>query len=152
MKCPRCGSKDLQKKGKRLGKQRFRCKECSCSFTEGIPYKEAPSYKKLTKECSRCGSNHIVRDGKLEDGAQRYLCKDCNLRFSDNSPDSLITDWEHVQEEITKEQKQLIIRFGYHCKVPVSYLAEYIHCSKGMCRRVLKEYEERLSPPASVPS
>ena len=284
MKCPRCGSKDLQKKGKRLGKQRFRCKECSCSFTKGIPYKEAPTYERLDKKCSRCGSTHIVRDGKLEDGAQRYLCKDCNLRFSDNSSESLTTSWEcpycghvliysgygklgqreyrcnhckkscsgdkitgkpikrlsfgetnelvhcpscdsknikkagiakgsrqkyickdckkhfmteyrvepkkkglreevisivmhggnvkkiskeygfserymreflepyYAHESITREQKELIIKFGYHCRVPVNYLAEYVPCSEKMCRRVLKEYKEKLSPPASMPS
>lgn len=94
MKCPRCGSVKLQKKGKRLGRQRYRCKECSSSFTEGITYQEAPSYEALNKICSRCGSTHIVRDGKLQDGAQRYLCKECNLRFSDNSSENLTTTWK----------------------------------------------------------
>ena len=284
MKCPRCGSEDLQKKGKRAGRQRFRCKTCSCSFTEGIPYKEAPAYKKLAMKCSRCGSIHIVRDGKLEDGAQRYLCKDCNLRFSENSTESLSTTWEcpycgHIlnysgygkfgqreyrcphckkscsgdqltgepikrlsfsetnesvycpvcnsrnikkagiakgnrqkyickdckkqfmtdyvvqpkkaglrdkiislvmngsnvrktgkkygfserymreflepyfaNETITIEQRQLIIKFGYHCSVPVDYLAEYVHCSEKMCKKVLKEHKAKLCPPTSVPS
>lgn len=286
MNCPKCGSENLQKKGKRAGKQRFRCKDCSCSFTEGTLYKEAPTYEKLNKKCSRCGSTHVVRDGKLEDGAQRYLCKDCNLRFSDNSTESLTVLWEcpycshslvysgygklgqreyrcnhckkscsgdqitgkpikrtyfseintevscpscnsknirkagiakghrqkyickdcnkgfmtdyvvepkkkelkekvislimngsnvrkiskeygfserymreflepyYSKETITKEQRDLITRFGYHCRVPVDYMAEYVKCSEKMCRKVLKKYKEevlKLSPPSSVP-
>lgn len=94
MNCPKCGSENLQKKGKRLGNQRYRCKDCGASFTEGVPYKEAPSYEELEKKCSRCGGTKIVRDGKLEDGAQRYLCKECGLRFSDNSTESLTIRWE----------------------------------------------------------
>ena len=283
MNCPKCGSEDLQKKGMRAGRQRYRCKSCSSSFTEGVPYKEAPKYEVLDKVCSHCGSTHIVRDGKLEDGAQRYLCRDCSLRFSDNSPESLTTSWEcpycgHIlsysgygklgqreykchhcnkscsgdlitgepikrtyfkdtntsvlcpfcnstyiakagvrndrqkylckncgkhfmtdykmkrkepglrekvislvmhghnvkkvgekygfserymrnflkpyyeKETISTEQKRLIIKFGYHCNVPVDYMAEYIKCSEKMCRKVLKEYKETLCPPTPMPS
>lgn len=94
VKCPRCGSKDLQKKGQRLGRQRYRCKKCSSSFTEGVQYREAPTYDKLNISCSKCGSKNIVRDGKLLGGAQRYLCKDCGMRFSDNSSESLTIQWE----------------------------------------------------------
>ena len=94
MICPKCGGENLQKKGKRLGNQRYRCKDCGSSFTEGVRYIEAPKYEKLKKECPKCGKKHIVRDGKLQDGAQRYLCKDCGLRFSENSTESLTTSWE----------------------------------------------------------
>ena len=95
IKCPRCGSQDLQKRGKRAsGRRIFKCKNCHASFTEGVPYKEATIKEAVNKTCSRCGSTHIVRDGKLKDGAQRYLCRDCNLRFSDNSSESLTTTWE----------------------------------------------------------
>ena len=284
MNCPRCGSENLQKKGKRLGNQRYRCKDCSASFTEGVPYKEAPNYEVLEKKCSRCGSTEVVRDGKLEDGAQRYLCKGCGLRFSDNSAESLTIRWEcpycgapliysgygklgqreykcsscnkscsgdmitgkpikrvafkehntsvscpccgsknirkagiakggrqryrcnecekqfmtdyrlppkkaglkeriiglimngynlkkvgkqlgfseryirefmepfYEGECISDEQRQLIIKYGAHCKVPIDYLAPYVRCSEKMCRKVIKEYNSMLRPPASVPS
>lgn len=276
MKCPRCGSTNLQKKGKRGNKQRFRCKDCSSSFTDGVIYKEAPVHEKLQKVCSRCGSLHVVRDGKLVDGAQRYLCKDCSLRFSENSTESLTIQWEcpycggtlryagygslgqreykcknchkncsgdqvtgkpikreyfsrvnkdiecpicsslhikkggitedgrqkyicldcrkafmtsykskpkpigtkvkvikdvlkggnirklaslynyserhirefmtpfYAKEQITPEQKALIIKFGAHCRVPVNYMAEYIGCSEKMCKKVVKEYLENF--------
>ena len=282
MKCPRCGSEDLQKKGKRLGNQRYRCKQCSSSFTEGVPYTEAPKHKTLEKKCPKCGHSHVVRDGKLQDGAQRYLCRNCGLRFSDNSTESLSTTWKcpycgnllsysgygklgqreyrckncgkkcsgdlltgepvkrvafkelntsvhcptcgslninkagfkrmrrqsyrcidcgrqfitdykvqpkekglkekaiylilnghnlrkvsrelgfseryvreviqpyYEKESISKEQEDLIIRFGYHCRVPLDYLAPYIKCSERICKAVIKQL--KLSPPTSVPS
>lgn len=33
MRCPKCGGKDAVKYGKACGKQRWRCKSCSCQFT-----------------------------------------------------------------------------------------------------------------------
>ena len=58
MNCPKCGSEDLQKKGMRAGRQRYRCKSCSSSFTEGVPYKEAPKYEVLDKVCPHCGTKY----------------------------------------------------------------------------------------------
>lgn len=282
MNCPKCGSTNLQKKGKRLGNQRYRCKECGSSFTEGIPYKESPKYDTLRSKCPKCGYNHVVRDGKLRDGAQRYLCRDCGLRFSDNSTESLSTSWRcpycgatlvyagygrlgqreyrcnncskhcsgdiltgepikrvtfkevntsvfcptcgsknirkagfkrsgkqsyycndckrqfitdykikpkekglkekvislilngynlrkvskqlgfseryvrefmkpyYEKEQVSQEQKDLIIRFGYHCRVPINYLAPYIKCSERICKSIIKKLT--LSPPTSMPS
>lgn len=281
MKCPKCGSTDLQKKGKRAGNQRYRCKNCSSSFTEGIPYTEAPKYEVLKKKCPKCGKEHVVRDGKLQDGAQRYLCRDCGLRFSENSTESLSTSWKcpycdgtliysgygklgqreyrckncgkscsgdlltgepikrvafresntsvycpecgsldirkagfkktrkqsyrcnncgkqfitnytikpkekglkekaiylilrghnlrkvsrelgfseryvrdfmrpyYKAEQISQEQRDLIVRFGYHCSVPVNYLAPYIKCSERICKTIIKELT--LSIPTSMP-
>ena len=87
MKCPNCGSSDLQKKGTRAGKQKYRCKKCSASFTEGVPYKKQIKYPKVTGiSCPKCGGTHIIRDGKLEgSGAQRYQCQECHLNFSANT-------------------------------------------------------------------
>lgn len=35
MKCPKCGSENLTKDGKRDGRQRYRCKDCGKSFIDG---------------------------------------------------------------------------------------------------------------------
>ena len=83
MKCPRCGSERLQKKGTRAGKQRYRCTNCQANFCYGVKYVSAPIKEKLDKKCLYCGSSHILRDGKLPSGAQRYKCADCNRGFSD---------------------------------------------------------------------
>lgn len=85
MECPRCGSKHLQKKGVRAGKQRYKCTVCKANFCEGVKYISAPIHDKLDKTCIYCGSTHIVRDGKLPSGAQRYKCFSCNRGFSDTT-------------------------------------------------------------------
>lgn len=85
MKCPRCGSEHLQKKGIRAGKQRYKCTNCSANFCWGVKYVSAPKLEKLNKTCLYCGNTHISRDGKLPSGVQRYKCLDCNRGFSDST-------------------------------------------------------------------
>ena len=83
MNCPVCNSLNLCKKGFRAGKQRYKCKDCGAAFTEGTEYVPAKTYSPLEGiECPNCKSNHIRRDGKLQDGTPRYQCKECKLRFS----------------------------------------------------------------------
>lgn len=83
MNCPRCNSSHLQKKGKRAGKQRYKCVDCNASFAENTLYKPSVTGKSIFKgKCPKCGSNNIKRDGKLKNGGQRFYCKDCGLGFS----------------------------------------------------------------------
>lgn len=275
MHCPNCQSTELQKKGKRAGKQRYRCKECRASFTENVEYTHAVKLAPVKNiECPQCKSSLISRDGKLSNGDQRYKCKSCGLRFnpetfllhkdkiqhrcpycdgelryagytkahhqkyyckdcgrsctSDNSgkpikrelpfrlannekscpscrtlnikkagcskngiqrymckecgkvfsdntkvhPDmsqvisillngaslkkaSSITNYSknylrklvvpyYMKEQISKEQEELIIRYGYHLKVPIDYMAEYVKCSEHKCREVLQKYKKEI--------
>ena len=37
MKCVKCQSENSVKSGHHLGRQRYRCKDCSCQFTREIP-------------------------------------------------------------------------------------------------------------------
>lgn len=85
MKCPRCGSLELQKKSIRAGKQRYRCKKCNANFCEGTKYLSAPVLEKLNISCLYCGSNQVIRDGKLPNGKQRYKCCSCEKGFSDST-------------------------------------------------------------------
>jgi transposase-like protein len=83
MKCPRCKNTQVQKKGKRAGKQKYRCTACGATFTEGVDYKPAKKFEKITGiNCPKCESSNIIRDGKLEEGSQRYKCKSCGISFS----------------------------------------------------------------------
>ena len=78
MECPKCKSTKLQKKGLRAGKQRYRCTACGANFTEGKEYRPAPRYPKIVEQmCPKCGSDNIIRDGKLKNGLQRYQCNKC---------------------------------------------------------------------------
>ena len=66
MKCPRCGSEKVVKKGMRGKNQRYSCSCCNAHFTENRVYKSSPKLEPLNLNCPHCGSNHVVRDGKLE--------------------------------------------------------------------------------------
>jgi len=95
MKCPNCQSDNVQKKGKRSGKQRYRCSDCGANFTRGIEYQPAKQYPPLEEiRCPQCKGDHIIRDGKLEDGSQRYQCQSCGLNFS---PKTIYTRREKIQ-------------------------------------------------------
>lgn len=226
MECPNCGSNHVQKKGIRSGKQRYKCTECSCTFTEGVKYRRAKKYPKITgMECPKCGSLHIIRDGKLEDRSQRYQCQSCGLNFSPKTiimeeikwkcpycdgelsysgysrkgfreykcrncgtsctgdetgkPIKRITPQDKIDivsavmrgknikklsekyrctpkfirnlskphystEVVTKEQKHLIIKYGFYLKVPVDYMAEYVKCSEHKCTEILRKYKKSL--------
>lgn len=185
MICPRCGSSQLQKKGTRAGKQRYRCNSCKAYFTDGIKYKSNPKYllKDPDLRCPCCESSHIVRDGKLEDGTQRYKCVDCSKCFSDKTfvkdlhthknkistekkkkvlemifkgasvPDvaskveytertvRAIVQPYYEKEILSKEQKEMILKYGYYLKVPIDYLAEYVPCSRKACRELLEKFK-----------
>ena len=83
MKCLNCGSENIVKRGFRSNKQKYTCKTCNASFTEGVTYAAKVRYdKKPDVVCPSCGSSNNVRDGKLESGHQRYKCKNCGLRHS----------------------------------------------------------------------
>lgn len=83
MKCPSCGSEKVIKKGTRGGNQRYSCSYCNAHFTENKEYKSSPKLEPLNLNCPHCGSNRVVRDGKLENGKQRYTCRNCRKGFSD---------------------------------------------------------------------
>lgn len=83
MHCPNCQSTKLQKKGKRAGKQRYRCSNCGANFTEGATYTPAKRLPLLNNiKCPECGESHVIRDGKTADGTQRYQCQSCGLNFN----------------------------------------------------------------------
>ena len=87
MKCPNCNSTNLQKKGMRAGKQRYKCKDCEANFTEGVPYKKQLQLPPVSNiVCRNCGNTSVIRDGKLEDGSQRFKCPKCKLSFSTKPP------------------------------------------------------------------
>jgi transposase-like protein len=82
MHCPNCRSTKVQKKGKRAGKQRYRCTKCGANFTKGKEYKASPRYPKIVEViCPKCKSAHVRRDRILESGVQRYECSDCGHTF-----------------------------------------------------------------------
>ena len=127
--CPRCGSTKVQKKGTRIGKQRYKCKECDANFTEGVPYKSTPIIEGTNPVCIRCGSAHVVRDGKLLDGSQKYYCVDCNLHFSNKT-------------ELIKSNKEEVLKLIFS-GLSISQVVEKTNLSPDRVRKIAKPFYER---------
>lgn len=47
MKCPKCKSDKSVKNGNHHGKQRYKCKECNCQYTQEQPRGKSPEIKCL---------------------------------------------------------------------------------------------------------
>ena len=123
MKCPRCESTKLQKKGFRAGKQRYRCTECGANFTEGKEYHPTKDYTPLKDIiCPNCGGSHIIRDGKLADGTPRYQCQSCGLNFNLRTKPKEKVQWKCPYCE------GILIRAGYSKKGNRSYVCK--NCKK----------------------
>lgn len=45
-----------------------------------------------------------------------------------------------ASETVSSEQKELILKFGVECAVPVPYLAPYVKCSERMCEKIISKY------------
>jgi transposase-like protein len=37
-----------------------------------------------TPICPKCGSNHVVKNGKIHNQKPKYMCKDCGRQFVEN--------------------------------------------------------------------
>lgn len=95
---------------------------------QGIPNPVKEKKKELKQEMIK-----EILDGKpIKSTALKY-------GYAPKSLSRFMTPY-YEAEEITVEQKQMIIKYGINCSVPVNYLAEYVHCSEYMCKKVIEEY------------
>ena len=63
--CKKCGSSSRVKNGLYRGKQKYRCKECGCQYTEGPPAGKPSELKKIAVILhSYCGIS-MVKIGKM---------------------------------------------------------------------------------------
>jgi transposase-like protein len=49
------------------------------------------------KQCKKCESEEIVKNGKIHTGKQRYRCKKCGYQFTDSEK-----RWNAVSEQTIK--------------------------------------------------
>ena len=129
IKCPSCNSSDLRLAGQRDGRRKFSCKSCGRQFIEGSSIRRHSKSEilKIVLE---------IFDGKsFEEVAQRYNSSVKNLKN--------IMKRYYSKEHISSEKQNLIKYYGYIMKVPIDYLAPYIHCSYKACENTLKECEEK---------
>ena len=178
--CPYCEGELSYSGHTKTGNQKYKCKNCgkSCSSdTSGKPIKRELPFRltNTEKKCPSCGTLNVKRIGYSKNGIQRYKCRDCGKIFSDNTKDrpnlsqaigllltgaslqkaATLTNYSknylrklmvpyYLEESISKEQEALIIKYGYHLRVPIDYMAEYVKCSEHKCREVLQKYRERI--------
>lgn len=180
-KCPYCEGELKYSGYNRNGNQKYQCKicgkSCSASDASGKPAKRELPFHLVNseKECPYCRTLNIKKAGHLKSGAQRYMCNECGKIFSDNTTvrcgstqviELLLTGENlqkvvsmsgysreyirklmaphYVKETISKEQENLIIKYGYYLKVPVDYMAKYIKCSEHKCTEILRKYNGKI--------
>ena len=127
VKCPYCGSLNLNKAGyTKYGNQKYLCKDCWSIFNECTP--ERKNLKELIASILK-GAN--IR--KLAQGSgysYEYLRK-------------VVVPY-YKKEKVTDDQKRAIIRYGYYLRVPVDYMAEYIKCSEHKCNEILRKFKKKV--------
>lgn len=126
--CPSCGSNDLRLAGKREERRKFSCKNCGRQFIEGSSIKRhsKSEIKKLVHE--------IFMGKSIEEVAEKYNSSTRNIQN--------IMKKYYPKELITPGKRKLIKYYGCIMKVPVDYLAPYVHCSRKACASTIKECEE----------
>lgn len=79
IKCALCGSKKVIKIGfHENGHQRYYCKKCQKSYTEG-----SRTLNHIYNKCHKCGSINLKKNGFTSLGIQKLKCKDCGHSFKD---------------------------------------------------------------------
>jgi transposase-like protein len=125
--CPSCGTLNIKKAGySKTGIQRYICRECGKVFSDNT--KERPNISEAVEL--------LLKGVSLSEASEKTSYSKEYLR-------KLMVPY-YQTEEISKEQKVLILRYGYHLRVPVDYMAQYVKCSEHKCREVLQKYREEI--------
>ena len=134
LKCPRCDSSHVVRDGKLLdGSQRYRCVECGKDFSE-------KTFQERTKVCLT-SLKRRQKVLKMIFNGMSVSQVALKSKYNERTVRAIAQPY-YEKEILTKEQKELIVRYGHYLKVPVDYLAEYVPCSQRACKELLKKYEE----------
>lgn len=135
-KCPKCHSTALVKDGKTAkGTQRYICKFCgtrSAGDRSNIIFKNEEKIK-----CRKCGSTNIKKKGYNREGIQVYFCRDCHKKFMVQSTKEL--------KQLTKEEKEVIIRYHIFMKIPLTEIAKHLNRSYTMVYNYAKKQENKIN-------
>ena len=127
IECPSCKSKDLRLAGSRDGRRRFSCKTCGRIFIEGSTVKRH-SKKEILKIVLS------IFDGKsFKEVAQQFNTSVRNVK-------GIMKNY-YCKEHVSLEKKRLIEYYGGILKIPIEYVAPYVHCSYKACNDILEESE-----------
>lgn len=128
--CPVCNSLALKKGGTSKGRPKFTCCDCGKHFVLN-PEKDV---KDITTK--KIIINKVLKGADLHKVAEEYKYNYDHLRK--------IMRPYYSAERITNEQANLIVKFGVHLNVPMDYLAEYVKCSRRMCKNIMDKYKKRI--------
>lgn len=146
VQCPKCDHIGAKKAGKTgNGSQYYICKKC------GHKYLEHPIQVKLSEEQFNEMIKERIIGVPVAILAEKYN-KSPKTIYNITKPFMYLINKQELElkrlksmkfleEELTEEQEQLIIKFGVGCSVPATYLAPYVPCSIKTCKRVLSRYE-----------
>jgi len=91
LSCKKCGASSFVKNGSFRGKQRYKCKECGCVFTDTAPLGKDPKLKEVAVILYvYCGIS-MVKIGKMcgvSDVAVLYWIRDAAKKATDLNPKS----------------------------------------------------------------
>lgn len=129
-KCPLCGGTHINLSGHdtKTGKQRYKCVACGHKFVEN------PTQFRFTiheKKCPHCDHIGAKKGGRSGDKKQYYICLKCGHKYLENP--------KYVH--LTPKQKELIVKYGVGCGVPVKDLATYIPCTERTVRNIISKYK-----------
>lgn len=161
-KCTKCGHKFLEQQ-----KYRHKTEDQKESFVAlyqaGVTQKQiaeqlntsVKTVYRILKENQALKTETKTPQGKTRQLIVEAILKGANMQHISkvtNFDTKILRDimrYEYAKEKLTEQQKDLIIKFGVNCAVPVDYLAPYIPCSQRMCKQILRGYEikeKKLEP------
>ena len=166
IKCPECSSLNINLKGSAKGRKKYACGDCGKTFLEDVEGKrytdvnrnhaieliqKGKNLESVAEECGytrdylrkitknsrmSCAVSDVLKGINISKVAQKHAVSLPDLRNA--------VEPEYLKETVTKEQKEMIIKFGVHLNVPLDYLAEYIPCSEHKCVEVMEAYRKKL--------
>ena len=133
LSCPVCSSHNISKRGSSKGKKRYFCNSCHRLFVEN------PERIVHSKNDAIAIVRRALKGENLHKLAEE-------LHYSMDSVRRIIRPfYKNELASLTKEQKEMIIKYGHYLKVPVDYLAEYVPCSEHACRKILEKYRKKVT-------
>ena len=139
--CPECKSTHIIRDGKlEDGSQRYRCRSCNSEFSTKTVISEIPKKRRKLLHLTPLQRETLIRAVLAGKNVHKLTVQfNCTRDYIRR----LLKPY-YDKEAITIEQKKDIIRYGYHLRVPVDYMAEYIKCSEHKCEEVLKKFKKSL--------
>ncbi len=126
--CPRCGNIGAKKAGYTGASKKAYYICLSCNHK----YLEHGNFKHLTFEQKQLIIKAVIEGHSCKQVALKVGC--CVKTIN-----NVLKEYYKI-EQLTKQQKDLLLHFGVNLAVPVKYLHSYIPCTPKTCEKFLSKY------------